>query len=392
MMNKTSSDGQLFQEEQQALQTARDISVEERHQANELLPDFLRLAEQYDKLLRLTRKIFRISDNQGKVLHQHQTEMQTLLDNANQGFLTFGPDLRVGRQFSAECSRIFQRNIAGVSILELMAPDDGEDKELWRQRFADVFAAPGEQAGTALKNIPSVVRIGALDIRVECKFIFRTSQDAEQPLLMMMLTDITELLKAEQEIHFLSFHDKLTGLYNRAYVERAAQELIRQARLPLSVIVADMNGLKITNDMFGHEQGDRLLAAMAEVLVASCRRSDIVARWGGDEFLVVLPDTDAEQCRQICDRILAGCAAAPKTPIQLSAALGSATGESELRGLSDLFSQAEDRMYQNKLERSSAVRSRLVADFLGDDPQLTERFFAYLAQRSPQATGKDSGV
>ena len=391
-MNKTSSDGQLFQEEQQALQTAQNIAMEDRYQANELLPAMLRLTEHYDKLLRLTRKIFRISDNQGKVLHQHQTEMQTLLDNANQGFLTFGTDLKVGRQFSAECGRIFQRNIAGVSILELMAPEDCEERELWRQRLAEVFAASADQTGNALKNIPSVVKIGALDIRVECKFIFHSIQVGEQPLLMMMLTDITEILKAEQEIHFLSFHDKLTGLYNRAYVERAAQELISQARLPLSVIVADMNGLKITNDMFGHEQGDRLLAAMAEVLVASCRRSDIVARWGGDEFLVVLPDTDAEQCRQVCDRILAACAAAPKTPIQLSAALGSATGGSELHGLSDLFSQAEDRMYQNKLERSSAVRSKLVADFLGDDPQLTERFFAYLAQRSPQATGKDSGV
>lgn len=391
-MNKTSSDGQLFQEEQQALQTAREIAAEQRYQTNELLPVLLRLTEQYDKLLRLTRKIFRISDNQGKVLHQHQTEMQTLLDNANQGFLTFGPDLRVGRQFSAECSRIFQRNIAGVSILELMAPSGGDELDLWRQRLADVFAAPGEKTGNALKNIPSVVKIGALDIRVECKFIFHSIQVGEQPLLMMMLTDITEILKAEQEIHFLSFHDKLTGLYNRAYVEKAAQELILQARYPLSVIVADMNGLKITNDMFGHEQGDRLLSAMAQVLVASCCKSDIVARWGGDEFLVVLPDTDAERCRHICDRILAACAAAPKTPIQLSAALGFATGGSELRGLSDLFSQAEDRMYQNKLERSSAVRSKLVTDFLGDDPQLTERFFAYLAQRSPQATGKDSGV
>lgn len=391
-MNKTCSDGQLFQEEQQALQTAREIAAEQRYQTNELLPALLRLSEQYDKLLRLTRKIFRISDNQGKVLHQHQTEMQTLLDNANQGFLTFGPDLRVGRQFSAECSRIFQRNPAGVSILELMAPDGGEARDLWRQRLADVFAEPAEKTGDALKNIPAVVKIGAMDIRVECKFIFHSIQAGEQPLLMMMLTDITEILKAEQEIHFLSFHDKLTGLYNRAYVEKAAQELIQHARHPLSVIVADMNGLKIANDMFGHEQGDRLLVAMAEALVASCRRSDIVARWGGDEFLVVLPDTDAKQCSKICERILAACTEAPKTPIQLSVALGSATGGTELRVLSDLFSQAEDRMYQNKLERSSAVRSNLVADFLGEDPQLTERFFAYLAQRAPQTTGKDSGV
>ena len=113
-MKKMMNDEQLFQEEQETLRIAQAVAADEKYQGNEILPAYRQLISQYDKLLKATRKIFRISDNQGKVLHQQQTEMQTLLDNANQGFLTFGPDLKVGRQFSAECSRIFRRNIRSM--------------------------------------------------------------------------------------------------------------------------------------------------------------------------------------------------------------------------------------------------------------------------------------
>lgn len=408
-MNKTIHDDQLFQEEQDTLRHAQIIAADEKLQANELLPAYRQLASQYDKLLKVTRKIFRISDNQGKVLHQHQTEMQTLLDNANQGFLTFGPDLKVGRQFSAECSRIFHRNIAGVSILELLAPADSNQADCWQRAFSDVFVLPGDKAAAALKNIPPVVKIGERDVRIECKFIFHSTDSGEQPLLMMMLTDITEILKAEEEIHYLSYHDKLTGLYNRAYVEKALQELELSEGVPLSVIVADMNGLKITNDMFGHEQGDRLLVAMAQVLGAACRSTDIVARWGGDEFLVLLPGANERECQQVCERILVACAAAAAEPIRLSVAIGAATGQGPLHGLAELFSVAENRMYSNKMENSREVRASIIADveaqlqdsgsepadqsrrarllaaefaeFLANEPELTEKFLDYMGRR-----------
>ncbi len=409
-MIKNTCDEQLFHEEQQALLAAQNLAAEDRMQTNELLPAFRQLAEQYDKLLRLTRKVFRISDNQGKVLHQQQAEMQMLLDNANQGFLTFGSDLKVGRQFSAECSRIFRRNIAGVSILELLTPSGQELAEIWRRTFTEVFALSGDNAVTALKNIPPVVKIAERDIRIECKFIFLSTDTGERPLLMMILTDITEKLKAEQEIHYLSYHDKLTSLFNRAYVEKTMQELGQDAASPLSVIMIDLNGLKITNDMFGHEQGDRLLVAMGQVLKATCRASDIVARWGGDEFLILLPGADAQVCRQVCGRIQLACAATAAEPIRLSAAIGAATGEGAALRLSDLFSQAENRMYCNKMESSQEVRANIIAEvenqlqhsgvepighsrrarilaaefaeFLTNDPELTEKFLDYVGRNS----------
>lgn len=403
------NDEQLFQEEQDTLRIAQAVAADEKQQANEILPAYRQLISQYDKLLKVTRKIFRISDNQGRVLHQHQTEMQTLLDNANQGFLTFGPDLKVGRQFSAECSRIFRRNIAGVSILELLTPPGQEPPETLRAAFTDLFGLPADQTASALKNIPPVVKINDRDVRIECKFIFHSTNTDEQPLLMMMLTDITEILKAEEEIHYLSYHDKLTGLYNRAYVEKTLQEIEQDGISPLSVIVIDMNGLKITNDMFGHEQGDRLLTAMAQVLKNSCRSGDVVARWGGDEFLVLLPGADPQCCQQVCERIQAACAAAKTEPIRLSAAIGAATENGPVHGLTELFSVAENRMYSNKMENSREVRASIIADveaqmldsgsdpaghsrrarllaaefaeFLANDPELPEKFLEYMGRR-----------
>lgn len=405
MMN----DDQLFQEEQETLRIAQAVAADEKYQGNEILPAYRQLISQYDKLLKATRKIFRISDNQGKVLHQQQTEMQTLLDNANQGFLTFGPDLKVGRQFSAECSRIFRRNIAGISILELLTPPGQEPAEHLRLTFTDLFRLPVDHAASALKNLPPVVKINDRDIRIECKFIFHATNTDEHPLLMMMLTDITEILKAEEEIHYLSYHDKLTGLYNRAYVEKTLLEIEQTAVSPLSVIVIDMNGLKITNDMFGHEQGDRLLVAMAQVLKDSCRPEDVVARWGGDEFLVLLPGATVSICQQVCERIKAACTTAGAEPIRLSAAIGAATGNGPVRGLTELFSVAENRMYSNKMENSREVRASIIADveaqlqnsssepagqsrrarllaaefaeFLSNEPELAEKFLEYMERR-----------
>ncbi len=120
-------------------------------------------------------------------------------------------------------------------------------------------------------------------------------------------------------------HDKLTSLYNRAYVEEWLSSFLHPKDFPLSVIMADIDGLKLTNDVFGHEQGDNLLVRFAQVLVHCCRKTDIVARWGGDEYIIILPGTDQDVCTRVCERIKAACAQEKGLPIELSVALGMAT-------------------------------------------------------------------
>ncbi len=115
--------------------------------------------------------------------------------------------------------------------------------------------------------------------------------------------DNTERRRNQEKIAFLSLHDQLTGLHNRTYADEAMVRLDTEDQLPLSIIIGDVNGLKLTNDIFGHAMGDKLLQSIARSLRLSCRTSDVVSRIGGDEFLILLPHTDGDEASRIMKRI-----------------------------------------------------------------------------------------
>ncbi|QJW48481.1 GGDEF domain-containing protein [bacterium BFN5] len=299
-IGKINIDKCLFEAEEKILEAAMADLANERFCNNALLSRYKILVHHYRKLLKLNKKIFHISDSQGQVLQRHQSEIQNLLDNANQGFLTFGRDFKVDRQYSAECTRIFGRKIGGKSIVELLEQGSIESSVNLYQILEPVFESTSGTESEFLQRMPTTFRIDGKDIRVECKLIEQSMEFIEGKLIMMILTDITDQLRAEEQIRFLSYHDKLTLLHNRAYVETLLSDLEGPQALPMSIIMLDMNGLKLVNDVFGHQQGDLLLISMAEILKKACRPSDIIARWGGDEFVVLLPQTDQEECRKVC--------------------------------------------------------------------------------------------
>lgn len=166
------------------------------------------------------------------------------------------------------------------------------------------------------------------------------------------ITDITQRKQAEEEIKYLSFHDKLTGLYNRAFFEEEISRLDTQRQLPLSIIIGDVNGLKLTNDIFGHLEGDKLLKEISRILVDSCRKEDVVARWGGDEFAMILPRTNEDKAEEICRRIREGCSQVQNDFIQISIALGHATKYQKMTDIHEIIKNAENQMYRNKLEKN----------------------------------------
>lgn len=188
-----------------------------------------------------------------------------------------------------------------------------------------------------------------------------------QTLVEMMSTLCNQFAAAFENIRLFADvqksaqHDALTGLYNRAFFEEELQRLNTGRQLPLSVIVGDVNGLKITNDVFGHYEGDKIIRAAAEVMGRVCRSEDIVARWGGDEFIILLPRTSEKTAENICNRINKACLGNNDTIIQLSISLGCATKLDVREDVRMTVKSAEDRMYRHKLFESRNFRRSLIA-------------------------------
>jgi PAS domain S-box-containing protein len=107
--------------------------------------------------------------------------------------------------------------------------------------------------------------------------------------VVIVFRNFSEYRERQKQIEFLSYHDHLTGLFNRRYLTEAYKKLNIPSNLPLTVMTLDVNGLKLTNDAFGHEMGDRLLIAVADTLRKAFRANEIIARVGGDEFTILLP-------------------------------------------------------------------------------------------------------
>ncbi len=172
--------------------------------------------------------------------------------------------------------------------------------------------------------------------------------------------------KADRQIRNLSFHDQLTGIYNRRYFELEVARLDRSREHPIAVISADLDGLKLINDTIGHSEGDHYLQAGAEVLKSALRASDILARVGGDEFALLLPRTDRAAAELLVNRIRRKINEynLEQTDLPLSISLGLAVSESADYPLKETYRMADNSMYTDKLQQGKKARAEIVSSLL----------------------------
>jgi len=215
----------------------------------------------------------------------------------------------------------------------------------------------------------------------------KQAEEEKEDIANELKKRVQELALQNKNILYLGYHDFLTDLYNRTYFEEEKNRLDTARQLPISIIMGDINGLKLINDGFGHSKGDEVLIKIAKILKSCCREEDIVSRIGGDEFGILLPRTDSQSAHVVCSRISDACKGYELngSSVYPSISVGHATKNIETETIDNIFIAAEESMSKQKLLESRSTHSSIIASIkviMFEKSQETEEHAARLVQLS----------
>lgn len=191
----------------------------------------------------------------------------------------------------------------------------------------------------------------------------RNSEGKPERILSTLL-DISNRKKYEEETLIMSYTDKLTGLRSRIYMENKFDQLDEDSKQRYYILMIDINGLKLFNDAFGYKEGDEVLRTISDILREVCSQEDIISRWGGDEFIILINDNNEDYILQLISGIKEKCEGISGFKYKISIALGYAKKDKESLDAQYIMSLAEKRMYRNKLMEDASVRSAAISSLL----------------------------
>lgn len=253
-------------------------------------------------------------------------------------------------------------------------------KEACSKSFMEIFDLRNETTGKIVPNpISAVLETGMIVGLANHTVLLNKSgdlipiADSAAPIrdenghvygVVMVFRDVSQEKRQQERILYLSYHDPLTQIFNRRYMEEELERMDQTSQLPIAVIMGDVNGLKVINDVFGHRTGDQLLKEVAKTLQYTLKNMGIAARWGGDEFLVLLPHTDHQKAQDIIGRLEEAFRKSSSLPLEVSVALGFDVKEDKSQSLNQSLQKAEEKMYHKKLLEGKSYRNSIITTLL----------------------------
>ncbi|SDJ45409.1 sensor domain-containing diguanylate cyclase/phosphohydrolase [Salimicrobium halophilum] len=172
--------------------------------------------------------------------------------------------------------------------------------------------------------------------------------------------DQTEMVEHQKHVEHLSIHDQMTDLYNRRHFEQKVEEFDSTRYFPLGFIMADINGLKLINDAFGHQKGDEIIHEVSKELCRNTRDGDVVARLGGDEFAIILPNATEKEVKEVRSRLERSCVIKHENNLHITVSFGSSVKKMAFQPTEEVLQLAENRMYRNKLFQKNSHRTSYI--------------------------------
>lgn len=181
---------------------------------------------------------------------------------------------------------------------------------------------------------------------------------------VVTFSDITQRKIDNEKIKYLSYHDVLSGLPNRRYYEETLKVMDTEENLPATVVFADINNLKMTNDIFGHTAGDELIIKAGQIIKSFFPDDVLVSRIGGDEFVVLLPHTGADEIKMTMDRIKSAFANTRAASIICSISIGCDTRTDMIQSMEQTVNNAENAMYREKVINRKSVNESIIDNII----------------------------